>query len=142
MVGSQRMATFDDMDLERKLTVYDKGFDQTGGASYGEYITRSGDIWSPRISNAEPLRLECEHFVDCVRTGAAPRSDGGSGLRVVRVLEALQASLEALGEAGRCCAPLTRRPACCSARGSSSGGRASSAPTSSSATGRGSATGW
>ncbi|MBW3607979.1 MAG: Gfo/Idh/MocA family oxidoreductase [Actinobacteria bacterium] len=93
VVGSQRMATFDDMDLERKVTVYDKGFDQSA-SSYGEYITRAGDIYSPRISNAEPLRLEVEHFVECVRTGAAPRSDGASGLRVVRVLERLQEELE------------------------------------------------
>ncbi len=94
VVGSRRMATFDDMALEGKLTVYDKGFDEDA-SSYGEYITRSGDIWSPQIPNAEPLRLECEHFVACVRDGTAPRSDGQSGLRVVRVLEALQASLDA-----------------------------------------------
>ncbi|HYV16952.1 MAG TPA: Gfo/Idh/MocA family oxidoreductase [Conexibacter sp.] len=93
VVGSKRMATFDDMDLERKVTVYDKGFDEpTDG--YGEYITRSGDIWSPRIANAEPLRLEASHFVECVREGRAPVSDGRSGLRVVRVLEALQHELE------------------------------------------------
>jgi predicted dehydrogenase len=94
VVGSKRMATFDDMELERKVTVYDKGFDEEAG-SYGEYITRSGDIWSPRIGNREPLRLECEHFVECVRTGATPVSDGRSGLRVVRVLEGLQARLDA-----------------------------------------------
>jgi predicted dehydrogenase len=94
VVGSRRMATFDDMELERKLTVYDKGFDQAAG-SYGEYITRSGDIWSPRVPNREPLRLECEHFVECLRDGHAPRSDGASGLRVVRVLEALQERLDA-----------------------------------------------
>jgi predicted dehydrogenase len=94
VVGSRRMATFDDMDLERKVTVYDKGFDEDMG-SYGEYITRSGDIWSPRIGNREPLRLECEHFVEAIRTGAPPRSDGEAGLRVVRVLEALQERLEA-----------------------------------------------
>jgi len=94
VVGSKRMATFDDMDLERKVTVYDKGFDEDA-RSYGEYITRSGDIYSPRIPNREPLRIECEHFVECIRTGAAPLSDGHSGLRVVRVLEALQARLDA-----------------------------------------------
>ena len=93
VVGSLRMATFDDMDLERKVTVYDKGFDQKAD-SYGEYITRTGDIHSPRISNAEPLRLEVAHFVDCVREGLTPDSDGESGLRVVRVLEQLQAELE------------------------------------------------
>ena len=94
VVGSRQMATFDDMELERKVTVYDKGFDESA-ASYGEYITRSGDIHSPRIANVEPLRVECEHFVECVREGSAPLSNGESGLRVVRVLEALQRSLDA-----------------------------------------------
>jgi predicted dehydrogenase len=93
VVGSQRMATFDDMALERKLTIYDKGFDEAAD-TYGEYITRSGEATSPRIANAEPLRLECEHFVECVRDGEVPTSDARSGLRVVRVLEALQDALE------------------------------------------------
>ena len=89
VVGERRMATFDDMQLEGKLTLYDKGFDQDV-RSWGEYIARSGEIFSPQIPNVEPLRVECEHFVECVRSGAAPRSDGESGLRVVRVLERLQ----------------------------------------------------
>jgi predicted dehydrogenase len=93
IVGSKRMATFDDMALEGKLTIYDKGFEEAS-RGYGEYITRSGDIFSPRISNREPLRVECEHFVECVREGKRPRSDGESGLRVVRVLEELQQSLD------------------------------------------------
>jgi predicted dehydrogenase len=93
VVGARRMATFDDMLIEGKLTIYDKGFDEDS-ASWGEYITRSGDTFSPRIPNSEPLRLECEHFLECIRTGAAPRSDGHSGLRVVRVLERLQQSLK------------------------------------------------
>jgi predicted dehydrogenase len=93
VVGSRRMATFDDMALEGKVTVYDKGFDEDA-RGYGEYITRSGDIFSPQISNTEPLRIECEHFIDCIRSGRRPRSDGESGLRVVRVLERLQQSLD------------------------------------------------
>ena len=92
VVGSKRMATFDDMELERKLTVYDKGFDEDY-SSYGEYIARSGDIFSPRVPNEEPLRIECRHFLECVAQGVTPRSDGEAGLRVVRVLEALQQSL-------------------------------------------------
>jgi predicted dehydrogenase len=92
VVGSRRMATFDDMEIERKLTIYDKGFDEDY-SSYGEYIARSGDVFSPRISNDEPLRIECRHFVDCLREGREPRSNGESGLRVVRVLERLQRSL-------------------------------------------------
>jgi predicted dehydrogenase len=93
VVGAKRMATFDDMELERKLTIYDKGFDEKAD-SYGEYITRAGEIRCPRVPNAEPLRLECEHFIGCIRDGATPRSDGESGLRVVRVLEGLQRSLD------------------------------------------------
>ena len=103
VVGSKRMATFDDMDLERKVTVYDKGFDQKF-QNYGEYIARSGDIWSPSVANDEPLRLECRHFVDCVREGIEPRSGGEVGLRVVRVLEELQRSLDL----GARSAPLAR----------------------------------
>ena len=93
VVGSKRMATFDDMELERKLTVYDKGFDEDF-SSYGEYIARSGDTWSPRVSNEEPLRVECMHFLERVRDGGEPRSGADSGVRVVRVLESLQRSLE------------------------------------------------
>jgi predicted dehydrogenase len=93
VVGSQRMVTFDDMAAEGKLTLYDKGLDEDT-RSYGEYITRSGDIFSPRIPNSEPLRLECEHFIASIRDGTPPLSDGRSGLRVVRVLEALQDELE------------------------------------------------
>jgi len=94
VVGSRQMATFDDMELERKVTVYDKGFDEST-SGYGEYITRSGDVWSPRIASTEPLRVECQHFIDCVRDGRTPETDGHSGLRVVRVLEGLQRSLDA-----------------------------------------------
>jgi predicted dehydrogenase len=93
VVGSRRMATFDDMRLEGKVTVYDKGFDHDV-RSWGEYVARSGEIHSPQIPPTEPLRAECEHFVECLRTGATPRSDGHAGLRVVRVLERLQRSLD------------------------------------------------
>jgi predicted dehydrogenase len=99
VVGARRMATFDDMLIEGKLTIYDKGFDEDT-RSWGEYIARSGDTFSPRIPNVEPLRIECEHFLECIRTGATPRSDGHSGLRVVRVLEMLQRSLEGAGQSG------------------------------------------
>ena len=100
VVGSRRMATFDDMELERKLTVYDKGFDEDY-SSYGEYIARSGDIFSPRVPNEEPLSIECRHFLECVRNGTEPRSGSEAGLRVVRVLETLQASLRESSRAAR-----------------------------------------
>jgi predicted dehydrogenase len=110
VVGSKRMATFDDMASQGKLTIYDKGFDPDRD-SYGEYVTRSGESHSPAISNTEPLRLECEHLVECVRTRRAPRSDGTSGLRVVRVLEALESSLQAGGEARAPAADASPSPA-------------------------------
>ncbi len=94
VVGSRRMATFDDMAHEAKLKIYDKGFDEDAHG-YGEYITRSGEIVAPRIANTEPLRIECARFVHSVRSGEQPQSDGASGLRVVRVLEQLQRSLDA-----------------------------------------------
>jgi predicted dehydrogenase len=94
------MATFDDMALERKVTVYDKGFDPDF-RNYGEYITRSGDVMSPHVPNEEPLRIECRHFVECIASAGEPQSGGNSGLRVVRVLESLQRSLEAGGATQR-----------------------------------------
>jgi predicted dehydrogenase len=110
VVGSRRMATFDDMALERKLTLYDKRFDEDA-RGYGEYITRSGDIFSPRIPNFEPLRVECEHFIDCIRSGEQPRSNGESGLRVVRVLARLQRSLDASDRPSRSAAEMAVRGA-------------------------------
>lgn len=98
VVGDQRMATFDDMAAERKLTVFDKGFDLDGDA-VDEYVARSGEARSPAIVGAEPLRVELEHFIGCVRDGSRPRTGGIDGVRVVRVLEALQRSLEAEGSA-------------------------------------------
>jgi len=91
VVGAKRMATFDDMDNERKVTIYDKGFDPTSDS----YVARAGEIRSPLVPSTEPLRLECEHFIECVREGRTPRSDGESGLRVVRILEGLQRELDA-----------------------------------------------
>jgi predicted dehydrogenase len=90
VVGDKRMATFDDMEAERKVTIYDKGFDEKSNS----YVARAGEIRSPLVPNTEPLAIECRHFIECVREGRAPRSDGESGLRVVRVLEGLQAELD------------------------------------------------
>lgn len=102
VVGSQQMAVFDDMESDRKLTIYDKGFTRDthgeGSGSWGEYVTkREGDIHIPRLPADEPLRLEVEHFLECVREDRTPRSDGYDGLRVVQVLEGMQRSLEQSG---------------------------------------------
>jgi predicted dehydrogenase len=96
VVGSQKMVVFDDMEASEKVRVYDKGVERGGQVvSYGDALTvRSGDILIPKISLQEPLRLECQHFVECVRDRKTPLTDGADGLRVVRVLAAAQASLE------------------------------------------------
>ncbi len=93
VVGDSKMAVFDDMELDRKVTVYDKG-PQEPADTYGEWLTRTGDIWSPKVANAEPLRLECEHFLALVRGEADSARTRANGLAVVRVLEELQRSLE------------------------------------------------
>ena len=99
VVGSDKMAVFDDMDADRKVTVYDKAAVVPQYQSYGEYVTlRFGDIHIPHLANDEPLRLEVEHFVECVREGRRPLSDGRDGLNVVRVLEAMERSLRNGGQ--------------------------------------------
>src|SRR4029453_15935903 len=85
VVGSRRMVVFDDLDSEAKLRVYDKGADPVGVGEYGEYQfrLRAGDIHVPRTDLTEPLALELDHFLECVATGARPRTDGWNGVRVV-----------------------------------------------------------
>ena len=93
VVGRKKMAVFDDMDLERKVTVYDKGGEQRA-ETYGEWRTRTGDIYIPKIPNDEPLRLECRHFLSLVAGDGDPMEAAREGAVVVRVLEQLQHSLE------------------------------------------------
>src|SRR5207245_2687415 len=96
LVGSRKMVVFDDMEPNDKIRIYDKGVDvRPQAVSYEDYLhVRFGDILIPHFGTTEPLRLECQHFLDCVRTGATPLSDGAHGLRVVRILAAAQKSLE------------------------------------------------
>ena len=91
VVGRDKMAVFDDMELEQKITVYDKAPEEPTG-TYGEWRTRTGDVFSPKISNDEPLKLECRHFLELVENGWDGR-EMHDGLEVVRVLEQLTESL-------------------------------------------------
>jgi predicted dehydrogenase len=91
VVGRDKMAVFDDMELDRKITVYDKAPEQPS-ETYGEWRTRSGDIFSPKVPNDEPLKLECQHFVRLVQEGWDGR-EMHDGLEVVRALELLTESL-------------------------------------------------
>jgi predicted dehydrogenase len=94
VVGKEKMVVFDDMELERKITIYEKGPWQPTH-TYGEWQTRTGDISSPKIPSDEPLRLECRHFLDLIAGDGDPARAAQDGLAVVRVLEQLQASLVA-----------------------------------------------
>jgi predicted dehydrogenase len=100
IVGSKRMAVFDDLEPNEKLKIYDKGVEiNMDYDSFAEYVgLRFGDITVPYIRAAEPLQIECDHFLACVRERKQPRSDARDGLRVVRVLEAADRSLKLNGE--------------------------------------------
>jgi len=92
VVGREKMVVFDDMELERKVTVYEKA-PWEPSESYGEWRTRTGDIYSPKIANDEPLRLELEHFLELVRKGPGDHREAREGLAVVRTLDRLTESL-------------------------------------------------
>jgi predicted dehydrogenase len=93
VVGKEKMAVFDDMELERKVTLYEKAPWQPA-ETYGEWRTRTGDIFSPKIPNDEPLKLECRRFLELVARGPGDFKETRDGLAVVRALETLQRSLE------------------------------------------------
>ena len=96
VVGSKKMAVYNDMETEGKIKIYDKGIDApdyTNGFGEFEYNYRSGDINMPNIRFTEPLLQECQHFVDSIINHTEPKSSGRNGLRVVKILEAAQRSL-------------------------------------------------
>jgi len=96
LVGSRKMAVFDDMDSAEKIRIYDKGVGSGAGGvlEYKDTLTlRSGDILIPQITMREPLELECKDFIRAITTGEPPRASGRDGLRVVQVLEAAAHSL-------------------------------------------------
>jgi predicted dehydrogenase len=96
IVGSRKMAVFDDMEPSEKLRIYDKGATVNSEyETFAEYVAlRFGDVVIPHLKLSEPLRIECLHFLDCVRHRRTPVSDGRDGLRVVSVLEAAHESLK------------------------------------------------
>ena len=96
VIGSQRMAVYDDVQSVEKVKIYDHGVTELSSEELRRSY-RSGDIRSPRVAGTEPLQLELRHFIECVTTGARPRSDGEAALRVVRALDAGMRSLRAGG---------------------------------------------
>jgi predicted dehydrogenase len=92
VVGREKMVVFDDMELERKVTVYEKG-PWKRAESYGEWQTRSGDIYIPKIATDEPLKLECQEFLQLIAGNGDRRKVAEDGARVVRALDRLTVSL-------------------------------------------------
>lgn len=96
VVGNRKMLVYDDLSANEKIRIYDRGVDGPKRyESFGDfqYSYRYGDIVTPMLKESEPLRAECAHFLECIRTGAEPRSSGEVGLRVTRILSAAQRSL-------------------------------------------------
>lgn len=101
VVGSKKMVVYNDIDNEGKIRVYDKGADKLAGSQqFGEFQIklRAGDVLIPKLSMQEPLKKECEHFINCIVNNKTPLTDGRNGLRVVKVLNAAQQSLKNNGK--------------------------------------------
>jgi predicted dehydrogenase len=105
--GDRQMIVYDDLEPSEKVKVYDKGITLANGSNgsggnEGAYELlvgyRAGDMYAPQLSLTEALRVEAEHFVECVRTGREPITGADAGLRVVRILEAANESLAARGQ--------------------------------------------
>lgn len=110
IVGSGKMAAYDDVSSDARITIYDRGVDRVPTAdsprdfkSFADFQLRlrSGDVTIPAFQFSEPLQLECEHFIECIRTAQRPLTDGRHGVTVVRVLEAAQQSINNGGAAVR-----------------------------------------
>jgi len=107
IVGSRKMAVYDDVAPDEKIRIYDKGIERSGGEhpsmgsfeDFGRFqmLARAGDVLIPKIQMREPLAVQTAHFADCILDGSAPLTGPASGRRVVGILEAAQRSLDGGG---------------------------------------------
>ena len=98
--GSQRMIVYDDLEPSEKIKLYDKGItvNNKPDSVYQMLVGyRAGDMWAPQLDGTEALKTEVAHFIDCIERQKKPTTDGASGLRVVRLVEAASASMSARG---------------------------------------------
>lgn len=98
--GSSKMIVYDDLEATEKIKMYDKGITVSRAEEAAHQFRigyRAGDMWAPHLSVKEALQTEAEHFIDCVRTGTSPISNGATGLQVVEILEAASRSIAAQG---------------------------------------------
>ena len=97
--GEKKMLVWNDLEADEKIKVYDKGVKRTNGDGvYDLRVSyRAGDMWAPRVDQLEALKLETQYFVDCILNNQTPFNDARAGLRVVRILEAVDRSLSNKG---------------------------------------------
>lgn len=98
--GDKKMLVWNDLDADEKIKIYDKGVEITTREGIYDLLVgyRSGDMWAPKINPTEALKLEAEHFIECIMNNETPINDGMAGLRVVKILEATDKSLKRRGE--------------------------------------------
>lgn len=97
--GAHKMLVWNDLEADEKIKIYDKGVEITSRQDVHELLVsyRSGDVWAPKVEQTEALKVELEYFVDCVVHDRTPFNDGVAGLRVVKLLEAADQSLQQRG---------------------------------------------
>lgn len=101
VVGSKKMVIYDDVEPLEKIKIYDKGVKAIRRTdTFGEFsfAYHYGDVVIPYIRFDEPLRVQCQHFLECIREGKQPQTDGHNGMRVVQVVEAAQRSMKSAGD--------------------------------------------
>ena len=98
--GDKKMLVWNDLEVDEKLKIYDKGIDVTTPENVYDLLVsyRSGDAWVPKVNQIEALKAEAEYFVDCVENNKTPINDGLAGLRIVKMLEAASESIKAKGK--------------------------------------------
>jgi predicted dehydrogenase len=99
--GSKRMITYNDLEPSEKVKIYDKGVSFTDDPKQIQEMRvgyRTGDMWAPKLDGNEALRVAAEHFVDCIKAGKTPITDGKLGLRIVELIEAASSSMGGRGE--------------------------------------------
>jgi predicted dehydrogenase len=97
--GEQKMLVWNDLEVDEKVKVYDKGVSVTNKQGVYDLLVsyRSGDMWAPKIEQTEALTIEAQYFVDCILHNKKPVNDGEAGRRVVQLLEAADKSLKQRG---------------------------------------------
>src|SRR5437016_9260098 len=98
--GEQKMVVWNDLEADEKVKVYDKGVSVTNKQGVYDLLVsyRSGDMWAPKIEQIEALKVEAQHFIDCILHNKKPINDGEAGRRVVQLLEAASRSLKKRGK--------------------------------------------